>query len=67
MVLAKFKRNLCMFLDSFELGEENKKNSLGKTVLKIRSQMCGLIAMLVRKITLNKKFNKIKTHKTFFF
>ena len=29
--------------------------------------MCGLIAMLVRKITWNKKCKKVNTHKTFFF
>ena len=52
-----------MYLDSFELQIENKKNSLRKTVIKMWSQTCGKIAMLVHKVTL-KKSEKVKTHKT---
>ena len=64
MALRNFTRNLRMFLESFELGVQNKNNSLGKTVLKMWSQICGKIAMLVHKITLKKKCKKVKTHKT---
>ena len=55
---------LRVFLDSFELLIENKKNSLEKTVLKMLSQICGKNYMLVHKVTLKKKCKKVKTHKT---
>ena len=51
MALRNFTQNLRMFLDSFELSIENKKNSLEKTVLEIWSQICGGIAMLIHKVT----------------
>ena len=54
MALRNFTRNLRIFLDSLELWIENKKNILGKTVLKIWSQICGKNTMLVQKITLKK-------------
>ena len=39
MTLCNFTRNLRMFLDNFELCKENKKNSSGKTVVKVWSQI----------------------------
>ena len=41
-----------------------QKGSLGKTVLKRWSQIFGKITMLVYKVTLKKKCEKVKTHKT---
>ena len=52
---AHFRRNLRMFLDIFELQIENKKNALGKTVLKTWSQICGKFASFVHETTLKKK------------
>ena len=54
MALRNFTRNLHIFLDNFELPIENKKNSLGKTVLELWSQICGQIAMEINKVTLKK-------------
>ena len=56
--LSNFTRNKHMFLDSFELSIENKKNNLGKTVLKMQSQICRKIAMLVNKIAFKKSERK---------
>ena len=44
-----------MFLDSVELWIENQKNSLGKTILKIRFQIWRKMAWYVQKNSLNKK------------
>ena len=41
-----------------------QKNSLGKTVLEMWSQICGQIAMVINKVTLKKSAKKVKTHKT---
>ena len=64
VALRNFTRNLRIFLDSSEIWIENKKNSLGKNVLKIWSQICGKISMLVHKVTMKLKCKKVKTHKT---
>ena len=60
MALRNFMRNLRIFLDSFELYIENKKNCLGKTFFffLIWSQICGKNAMLVPKVTLRKSAKK---------
>ena len=47
-----------MFLDNIELRIENKKSSLGKTVLQLWSQIFAKMAKLVHKMTLKKKFKK---------
>ena len=44
-----------MFLDILEPQLENKKNCLGKTVLKIWSQICEKMASFVHQMTLKKK------------
>ena len=49
---------------SRQLVQKTKKNSLGKTVLKLWSQFCCKIGMSVHKVTLKKKCKKVKTHKT---
>ena len=54
MALHNFTHNLRMFLDSFELRVQKK--SLGN--VKMWSQICGLIAMLVYKVTLKKSAKK---------
>ena len=64
MVLCNFPCDLSMFSDKLKFLIENKKNSLGKTGLKMWSHICGKMAILVHKITLNKKCKKVKTHKT---
>ena len=54
MGLRNFTRNICMFLDSVELWlKKTKKNSWGKTVLKIWSQIC-------RKMTYCVQINALK-------
>jgi hypothetical protein len=52
---AHFRRNSRMFLDILELQIENKKNALGKTVLKMWSQICGKVPSFVHETTLKKK------------
>ena len=52
---AHFRRNLRMFLNIFELQIQNKKNALGKTVLKLWPQICRKMASFVHKTTLKKK------------
>ena len=54
MALRNFTRNLRMFLESFELLVPNKKNSSRKTVFKMWSHICGIVNMLVHKITWKK-------------
>ena len=52
-----------MFLDILEYRVENKKNYLGKTVLKIWSQILRKMAFVSTKLFLEKnakKLNKIK-------
>ena len=44
MALRNFTRNLLMFLHNFKLLIENKQKILGKTVLKIWSQICENMA-----------------------
>ena len=46
---AHFRRNSRMFLDILELQIENKKNALGKTVMKIWCQICEKMALFVQK------------------
>ena len=53
--VTQFTHNLHMFIDRVQ----NEKNSLGKTVMKMWSQICGKIAMLVHKVTLKKR-KKVK-------
>ena len=67
MALRNFTRILCMFLDSFGLLIENKKNYLGRTVLEMWSQVCGKIAMLVQVKKSIKKHIKFKNLKVHFF
>ena len=55
MALCNFTLNLRMFLDIVELCKENKKNSSGKTVLKMWSRILGQMAVLVQEISLKKK------------
>ena len=38
-----------------------QKNSLGKTVLEMWSQICGQIAMVINKVTLKKKIENMVT------
>ena len=52
---AHFRRNSRMFLDILELQIKNKKNALGKTVVKMGSQICGKMPSFVTKMTLKKK------------
>ena len=55
MALRNFTRHLHMFLEIFELCKENKKNCLGKTVLKMWSQICEKMPYYVQQIALKKK------------
>ena len=55
MALCNFTRNLRMFLHNYELEIENKQKSLGKTVLKIWSQIWENMSYQVQKKTLEKK------------
>ena len=64
MALHNLTRNLRMFLEIFELCKENKKKCLGKTVLKMWSQILNKIVALVHEISLKKKCKKVKTHKS---
>ena len=43
------------------LSTKQQQKSLWQTVLKMWSQICGKIAMLVKKVTLKKKVQKSKT------
>ena len=44
------------------LNRKQNKKGLGKTCLKMWSQICGKIAMLVQEETLNKSCKKVKIH-----
>ena len=58
MASRNFMRNLRIFLDSFELSIENKKNRLGKTVFQMWSQIGGKNSILVHTVTLKKSAKK---------
>ena len=50
MALRNFTHNLRMFHDSVELQIENKKNSLGETVLKLWSHICRKMAYVSKEL-----------------
>ena len=52
MAVCNFTRNIRMCLDIFELRIENKKQSVGKTVLIIRSQICEPMAFYIQQMAL---------------
>ena len=54
MAVTHIVTHLNMFLDILEFTEENKKNCLGKTVLKIWSQMLTKNGLSVHKLLLEK-------------
>ena len=53
--VTQFHTQFTLVFRHFELCKENKKNSSGKTFLKMWSQILGNMAALVQEISLKKK------------